>query len=210
VDREFNKWGLELCPVLDKLELPGYPDYKVSCEYATEHRCGLKVSGPGMTYHITGQDPLVDNRPLPKVEPTLQDDPKAKFTADLVQVLSDTIRKTLREHPINVERKAQGLPYTNFLTLRGCGQRLQVPSFASKYGLTPFMISPTAIIRGVGITFQIPLIEVEGTTGYYDSNLDGKASKAAELLATDEYDFGFVHVKATDDAGHDKSHELKV
>jgi len=44
------------------------------------------------------------------------------------------------------------------------------------------MIAPTAIIRGVGITFGIPLIEVEGTTGYYDSNLNGKAAKAAELL----------------------------
>ena len=68
------------------------------------------------------------------------------------------------------------------------------------------MIAPTAIIRGVGITAGIPLIEVEGTTGYYDSNLNGKAAKAAELLKTDEYDFGFVHVKGTDDAGHDKSH----
>lgn len=121
VDREFNKWGLELCTVLDNMQIPGYPDYKVSCEYATEHRCGLKVSGPGLNYHITGQDPLVDNRPLPKVEPTLKDDPRSKFTADLVQVLSDAIRKVLGEHPINVERKAKGLAYTNFLTLRGCG-----------------------------------------------------------------------------------------
>lgn len=72
------------------------------------------------------------------------------------------------------------------------------------------MIAPTAIIRGVGITFQIPLIEVEGTTGYYDSNLNGKAQKAAEILKSTEYNFGFVHVKATDDAGHDFSHKLKV
>jgi len=40
--------------------------------YATEHRCGIKVSGPGLSYHITGQDPLVDGRPLPKVKPTLK------------------------------------------------------------------------------------------------------------------------------------------
>lgn len=72
------------------------------------------------------------------------------------------------------------------------------------------MIAPTAIIRGVGITFGIPLVEVEGATGYYDSNLDGKATKAAELLKSGEYDFGFVHVKATDDAGHDKNHNIKV
>ena len=112
----------------------------------------------------------------------------------------------MRNHPINVERKSKGLPYTNFVTLRGCGQRLDVPSFEEKYGLKPFMIAPTAIIRGVGITFQIPLIEVEGATGYYDSNLNGKALKAAELLKGNQYDFGFVHVKATDDAGHDFSH----
>ena len=72
------------------------------------------------------------------------------------------------------------------------------------------MIAPTAIIRGVGITFEIPIIEVEGTTGFYDSNLNGKAIKAAELLKSDDYDFGFVHVKATDDAGHDKSPRIKV
>jgi 2,3-bisphosphoglycerate-independent phosphoglycerate mutase len=72
------------------------------------------------------------------------------------------------------------------------------------------MIAPTAIIRGIGKTIGIPLIEVEGTTGYYDSNLNGKASTAANLLKSDKYDFGFVHVKATDDAGHDKDHKIKV
>lgn len=87
---------------------------------------------------------------------------------------------------------------------------LKLQSFKDKYGMRPFMIAPTAIIRGVGITLNIPLIEVEGTTGYYDSNLNGKAKKAANLLRSNEYDFGFVHVKATDDAGHDKDHKIKV
>jgi 2,3-diphosphopglycerate-independent phosphoglycerate mutase len=72
------------------------------------------------------------------------------------------------------------------------------------------MIAPTAIIRGVGITFNIPIIDVAGTTGYYDSDLNAKALKAAQLLSSNEYDFGFVHVKGTDDAGHDKSHQIKV
>ena len=127
-----------------------------------------------------------------------------------MQALSDTIIVTLREHPINVERRNLGLPYTNFLTLRGCGQRLQVPSFQDKWGLKPFMIAPTAIIRGVGITFGMPLIEVPGTTGYYDSDLNAKSKKAASLLLETDYNFAFVHVKATDDAGHDKSHKIKI
>ena len=54
VDREFNHWGLELCKVVDNIVIPGYEGYKVSCEHATEHRCGIRVSGPGMTYHISG------------------------------------------------------------------------------------------------------------------------------------------------------------
>ena len=49
------------------------------------------------------------------------------------------------------------------------------------------------------------IIEVEGTTGYYDSDLNAKAKVAAQNLKG-SFVFGFVHVKATDDAGHDKSH----
>ena len=104
-DREFDKWGLELVDVLDTLVIPGYEEYKVSCNHATEHRCGLKVSGPGMTYHISGQDPLKDNKPLPIVEAT-QDNDEARFTAKLVQKLSETIIDTLSNHPLNVSRKS--------------------------------------------------------------------------------------------------------
>ena len=70
VDRNFREWGVPLCSVIDGLVIPGYESYKVSCEYATEHRCGIKVSGPGLSYHISGQDPLKDNKPLPKVVAT--------------------------------------------------------------------------------------------------------------------------------------------
>ena len=76
--------------------------------------------------------------------------------------------------------------------------------------MRPFIIAPTAIIRGVGITLGIPLIEVKGATGYYDSNLNGKAIAAAKAFKSNEYDFGFVHVKSVDDAGHDKDHKMKV
>lgn len=72
------------------------------------------------------------------------------------------------------------------------------------------MIAPTAIIRGTGLTFGMPLFEVEGATGFYDSNLLGKMDRAVELLLSDSFDFGFVHVKAVDDAGHDKNLQMKI
>lgn len=79
--------------------------------------------------------------------------------------------------------------------------------------MKPFMIAPTAIIRGVGVTFGMELLDdVEGMTGYYDSNLEGKMVRAAREVIENlnGYDFGFVHVKAVDDAGHDKNKTMKV
>ena len=73
------------------------------------------------------------------------------------------------------------------------------------------MVAPTAIIRGVGLTIGMDLQgdrEVSGMTGFYDSNLEGKMTFAAQKI--DEYDFGFVHIKAVDDAGHDKDLEIKI
>jgi 2,3-bisphosphoglycerate-independent phosphoglycerate mutase len=63
-------------------------------------------------------------RSLPKVEPTLKNNENAIFTANLIQILSEEIRLKLKNHHLNIERKNKGLTYTNFLTLRGCGQRL--------------------------------------------------------------------------------------
>ena len=94
------------------------------------------------------------------------------------------------------------------ITLRGAGQKLNLPSFQSKHGLKSFIIAPTAIIRGVGLELGMDLIDdVEGMTGYYDSNLEGKVIRAGKefIENTNNYEFGFVHVKAVDDAGHDKN-----
>ena len=67
------------------------------------------------------------------------------------------------------------------ITLRGAGVMIDAPSFQDKHGLKPFMIAPTAIIRGVGRSFKFDLLDdVQGMTGYYDSNLDGKCVRSAQ------------------------------
>jgi 2,3-bisphosphoglycerate-independent phosphoglycerate mutase len=55
---------------------------------------------------------------------------------------------------------------------------IDVEPFGKKWNLTPFMIAPTAIIKGLGMTLGIEQIEVEGATGDYHTNFDQKASKA--------------------------------
>lgn len=213
VDREFPEWGIPLCDAISGLKIPGYPDHVVECMYATEHRCGIKVSGPRLSSLITGNDPLKDNLPLVKCESTEPDNQDSVFTAELINKLSWRLTEVLLEHPINKSRKEQGLPYTNMVTLRGAGKRIDAQPFAEKHGLKPFMIAPTAIIRGVGLTFGMTLLDdVQGMTGYYNSNLQGKCERAARefIENKNQFDFGFVHVKAVDDAGHDKSRKIKV
>ena len=99
------------------------------------------------------------------------------------------------------------------ITLRGAGKRIDAVPFETQHGLKAFMIAPTAIIRGTGLTVGVDLLDdVEGMTGYYNSNLVGKCKRAAKEFIENQnaYDFGFVHVKATDDAGHDKNRKIKV
>ena len=74
------------------------------------------------------------------------------------------------------------------------------------------MIAPTAIIRGTGITFGLDLHEAEGTNGSYHSNLNNKTLKALELIQSPahNYDYGFIHFKGVDDAGHDKDLHRKI
>ena len=80
VDRKFD-WGVPLCEALNNLKIPGYKKFIVKCEYATEHRCGLKVTGKGLSALITGTDPLKDNKELLKCEPIDSKDSQSVFTA---------------------------------------------------------------------------------------------------------------------------------
>jgi len=209
VSRKFYRWGLPLIEAIDNKPIPGYENYTVHVLHATEHRCGLKVSGPGLSHKIEGTDPLKDNLPLVVPKALEDSDPQAVFTAKLLQNLSNWIKEQLQNHPINIERVKNGKFPANTLLLRGCGVRLKVPSFAEKYNLKSFVIAPTAIIKGIGITFGMDVHDVPGATGDIYSNHKAKFDKASELI-TQNYQFGFVHIKAIDDLGHDKNMEGRI
>lgn len=98
VDRHFD-WGIPLCDVLNDMKIPGYEEYIVKCEYATEHRCGLKVTGKGLSSLITGTDPLKDYKKLfvsiksrfyfnQQCKAVDENNPEALFTATLINALS--------------------------------------------------------------------------------------------------------------------------
>ncbi|CAL9127497.1 uncharacterized protein LOC103973974 [Musa acuminata AAA Group] len=229
-DRHFEEEGPILCAALDRMKLPSFPEYDVRVRYATEHRCGVVVKGPKLSGNISGTDPLKDNRLLLKAE-ALDDTEEAKNTAAVVNELSIEMSKILVAHPLNAKRAAEGKNIANIVLLRGCGIRIEVPQFEKQHGLSPCMVAPTKIIAGLGLSLGVDILEAPGATGDYRTLLTSKATAIAKALSAplqpspcifvpgeDEhkpglsqgYDFGFLHVKAIDDAGHDKASILKV
>eukprot|EP00850_Spirogloea_muscicola_P022802 SM000312S11995 [mRNA] locus=s312:86963:88923:- [translate_table: standard] len=228
-DRHFEREGPILCAALDNLVPPSFPDYKVNVRYATEHRCGVVIRGPTLSGNISGTDPLKDHRLLLRAE-ALDDSQEAAQTASIVNEVSDELRKILREHPLNAQRAKEGKQVANVVLLRGCGLRIEVPSFEQRHGLRACMVAPTKIIAGLGLSLDMSVLPVEGATGDYRTLLTSKAAAIAEALGSpaltrqvldpgrkmyhgtndNYYDFGFLHIKAVDDAGHDKSLDLKL
>lgn len=85
VDRNFQDWGLELVDLLDNTKIPGYEQYEVRVKHATEHRVGVKISGPGLSNDITDTDPLVDNLEILRVKPK---NPEGELTAKVVRIFN--------------------------------------------------------------------------------------------------------------------------
>ncbi|KAF0981883.1 hypothetical protein FDP41_011744 [Naegleria fowleri] len=224
-DRHFEDIGPILCDYIEKrCEEGGFNakhDCVVSVKYATEHRCGVKVSGKNLSGDITGTDPLVDNLALVKCEPVKglkgKELENAKRTSDLVNDLSYFIYEQLVQHDINKQRKKERKNEANIVLLRGCGVCIDVPPFSVRHpGLRSVMVAPTAIIAGLGKSIGMDLKKVEGATGDYRTDLIKKGSGFLKyLLGEDEpgnenkYNFGFCHIKAVDDTGHDGNYNLK-
>jgi len=208
-DRNFEDLGPPLCSYLNHLEIPGFPEYQVDFKYATEHRCGVRVRGPGLSDQISGTDPLKDNLPLVKCTP-LEDSEEARRTSDIVNALSVAIHNKLTQHPINETRAKEGKDLANLILLRGCGGLYDVEAFEKRHGLKAFMVAPTCIIKGLGMSLSIDIVDAPGATGDYHTDLLSKGRTGVHTLVTQDYDFGFVHVKAVDDAGHDRSISRKL
>jgi 2,3-diphosphopglycerate-independent phosphoglycerate mutase len=195
-DRHFEHLGPTLCAFLTGIPLPSFPQHRVDVQYATEHRCGVRVRGPGLTDSISSTDPLKDFLPLLTAAPT-DDTKEAEMTAKLVNELSLQIHKALETHPINEERRKQGKAVANVVLLRGCGTLIEAPTFINRHQLKPFLIAPTCIIAGLAMSLGFDIVKAPGGTGDYHTNLKSKGQTLVDTFLKDgsDYTFGFIHVK---------------
>ena len=134
----------------------------------------------------------------------------AQETADLINEMILKSQELLAEHPFNQARAQRGERQANSIWPWSGGYRPSMETLQQQYPeiKTGTVISAVDLIRGIGHYAGLKIVEVEGATGLADTNYEGKAQAAIEALEKD--DFVFVHVEASDEAGHDGDLELKL
>lgn len=116
----------------------------------------------------------------------------------------------LANHPINIERMKKGQHPANSIWFWGAGTRPCVTSFEEKNHKKGAMISAVDLLKGIAIGADMKVIEVEGANGGLDTNYEGKANAAVNVLLNEDYDMVYIHVEAPDEMGHQGSVEKKI
>lgn len=133
----------------------------------------------------------------------------ARETASYLGFLIEESQRLLSDHPVNIRRVATGKKPANSIWPWSPGYRPKMETFFEKYGLgKSAVISAVDLIKGIGVYAEMEVIEVEGATGLYDTNYEGKAAAALDALRRS--DFVYLHIEASDEAGHEGNVELKV
>jgi 2,3-bisphosphoglycerate-independent phosphoglycerate mutase len=133
--------------------------------------------------------------------------PKGSNGKELRQIMEDS-RFLLEGHEVNRERRREGKKTANMIWFWGQGKHVELPSFESRFKLKGSVISAVDLIKGLGRAIGLDVVEVAGATGWLDSNFKGKAE--AGLKALKKKDFLYLHLEATDEAGHKGDAAAKV
>lgn len=134
----------------------------------------------------------------------------AQETADLLNDLIIKSQDILFNAPLNIKRKAEGKDLANIIWPWSGGYRPAMQTLSEIYPSVKSgaVVSAVDLIRGIGHYAGLDIIEVEGATGLWDTNYEGKTKAALDELK--KKDFVFLHVEASDEAGHDGEVDLKV
>ena len=187
-------------------EQQGCERVKFICGIQYRHLLVIK----GGNKHITCAPP--HDHPNEEWRPLLvkAEIPKAEGTASLINDLILRSQELLAKHPYNLAKAAKGERQANSIWPWSGGYRPEMQTLMEQYPQikSGAVISAVDLIQGIGKYAGLRIIKVPGATGLADTNYEGKAQAAIDALEKD--DFVFVHVEATDEAGHDGDLDLKL
>jgi 2,3-bisphosphoglycerate-independent phosphoglycerate mutase len=150
--------------------------------------------------HDVPGTPFLEVLPRPKGEKSA--------TAERLAGLILRSQAILGNHPLNLRRRSEGKDMGNSIWPWSPGRRPQMKTFRESYGLSGAVISAVDLIFGLGVYAGLTPIKVPGATGLHDTNYEGKAQAACRALR--DVDFVFLHIEASDEAGHEGDVDLKV
>ena len=134
---------------------------------------------------------------------------EAAETTKLLNYLILRSQALLNDHPVNVKRRETGKEVANSIWPWSPGYKPQMPTLKELFGIEKSaVISAVDLIQGIGVYAGMDVIKVEGATGLYDTNYEGKAK--ATIDALNDHDLVYLHVEASDEAGHEGDVELKT
>ncbi len=181
---------------------------KVSFHTGVQYRHLLVIKGGDKRLHCVPPHDVPGKawRPL-LIQPETEE---AKETADLLNDLILKSQELLAAHPLNLQRTAEGKDPANSIWPWAGGYRPKMTPLTETFPQIRrgAVITAVDLIRGIGHYAGLRCIEVEGATGLADTNYEGKAQAAIDALRTD--DFVYLHIEASDEAGHEGNLNLKL
>jgi len=133
---------------------------------------------------------------------------KSENAKDLIELMTRSY-DILKDHPVNLKRRAQGKNEANSIWLWGEGRKPQLENFFEKNGVKGAVVSAVDLLKGIGICAEMETPEVAGATGYIDTDFEGKTKAGIESFKNGA-DLVYLHFEAPDECGHRGEAENKV
>lgn len=133
---------------------------------------------------------------------------KSENAAPLIELMKKSY-DILKDHPVNLARRAKGLHEANSIWLWGEGRKPALQSFKEKNGVSGCVVSAVDLLKGIGICAEMETPDVKGTTGYIDTNFEGKAQAGIEAFKKGT-ELVYLHFEAPDECGHRGEAQNKV
>ena len=193
----------ELAKALNSISLEKSLGVEFEFRPSTQHRGALLLRGDGLSRYVTENDPHKSDAEALDFQPMDgHDDEGARRTAAALNELARRSYDVLYDHLVNRERERAGEEPANYILARGASDLPHLDSIETVYGVRGAVISGGALYRGIALACGMEVRDAPGATGGLDTDLRSKAKTA--LAALETFDYVFIHVKGTDNAGHDK------
>ncbi|MFX1283896.1 MAG: 2,3-bisphosphoglycerate-independent phosphoglycerate mutase [Promethearchaeota archaeon] len=173
-------------------------DIETIFKVGIDHRAALVLRGPGLSHHVTGNDPKIENK---KPKPIIPTSSEAEKTARILKRFIQEASEIMESLEINKKRISKNKLPANYLLVRGAGIAPHLESFQTKFGLSSECVAGGGLYKGVASICGMRINNDHRGTGGVPTDLNSKVNAVMDSFKRAQ--FVVLHVKGTDNFGHD-------